>query len=53
YLTTIIPFDRDHPTYLSVEHLENLNKILYAINEDSAQVPDLLTNYILKVLCPY
>ncbi|CAF2669760.1 unnamed protein product [Rotaria sp. Silwood2] len=53
YLTTIIPFDRDHPTYLSVEHLENLNKILHAINEDSAQVTELLTNYILKVLCPY
>ncbi|CAF0981392.1 unnamed protein product [Rotaria sordida] len=53
YLTTIIPFDRDHPTYLSVEHLENLNKILHAINEDSVQVTELLTNYILKVLCPY
>ncbi|CAM4791541.1 unnamed protein product [Rotaria magnacalcarata] len=53
YLTTTIPFDRDHPGYLSVEHLENLNKILHAIDEDSAQVTELLTNYILKVLCPY
>ncbi|CAM4957746.1 unnamed protein product [Rotaria socialis] len=53
YLTTIIPFDRDHPGYLSVEHLENLNKILHAIDEDSGQVTELLTNYILKVLCPH
>jgi len=48
YLTTIIPFDHDHPTYLSVEHLQSLNKILHAINDDSPQVPELLTNYILK-----
>ncbi|CAF1219164.1 unnamed protein product [Adineta steineri] len=52
YLTTVIPFDPKHPSYLSVEHLQNLNKILQAINEDSPQVPELLTNYILKVLCP-
>ncbi|CAF4233129.1 unnamed protein product [Rotaria socialis] len=26
YLTTVIPYDRDHPTYLSVEHLQSLNK---------------------------
>jgi hypothetical protein len=52
YLTTVIPYDRDHPTYLSVEHLQSLNKILHAINEDSSQVPELLTKYILNVLCP-
>ncbi|CAF0817502.1 unnamed protein product [Rotaria sp. Silwood1] len=52
YLTTVIPYDRDHPTYLSVEHLQSLNKILHAINEDSPQVPELLTKYILNVLCP-
>jgi len=52
YLTTVIPYDRDHPTYLSVEHLQNLNKILQAINDDSRQVPELLTKYILNVLCP-
>ncbi|CAF2164268.1 unnamed protein product [Rotaria magnacalcarata] len=52
YLTTVIPYDRDHPTYLSVEHLQSLNKILNAINEDSPQVPELLTKYILNVLCP-
>ncbi|CAF0992983.1 unnamed protein product [Rotaria sordida] len=52
YLTTVIPYDHDHPTYLSVEHLQSLNKILHAINEDSPQVPELLTKYILNVLCP-
>ncbi|CAF0785605.1 unnamed protein product [Adineta ricciae] len=52
YLTTVIPYDREHPTYLSVDHLQSLNKILHAINEDSPQVPDLLTKYILNVLCP-
>ncbi|CAF0900532.1 unnamed protein product [Didymodactylos carnosus] len=52
YLTTVIPFDRDQ-TSLSVEHLQSINKILYAINDDSPQVPELLTNYILKVFCPY
>jgi hypothetical protein len=29
-----------------------LVKILKAINEDSPAVPALLTDYILKVLCP-
>jgi len=52
YLTTVIPFDREQQTSLSVEHLQTLNKILNAINDDSSQVPELLTNYILKVLCP-
>ena len=70
YLTTVIPFDRDHPTYLTVEHLQSLNKsllifcwysirhrssfvlVLQAINDDSRQVPELLTKYILTVLCP-
>ena len=70
YLTTVIPFDRDHSTYLTVEHLQSLNKsllifcwssmrhrssfvlVLQAINDDSRQVPELLTKYILTVLCP-
>ncbi|CAF1402969.1 unnamed protein product, partial [Adineta steineri] len=52
YLTTVIPYDREHSTYLSVDNLQSLNKILHAINEDSAQVPELLTKYILNVLCP-
>lgn len=29
-----------------------LFQVLKAINEDSHQVPELLTNYILKVVCP-
>ena len=32
--------------------LQVLVKILKAINEDSPAVPALLTDYILKVLCP-
>ena len=35
------------PTLLQV-----LVKILKSINEDSPAVPALLTDYILKVLCP-
>lgn len=27
-------------------------QVLKAIDEDSNQVPELLTNYILKVVCP-
>ncbi|XP_063845092.1 fasciculation and elongation protein zeta-2-like isoform X3 [Scylla paramamosain] len=51
YLTTVIPYDVGHgppqnPT------LQILIKILTAINEDSPTVPTLLTDYILKVLCP-
>jgi len=52
YLTTVIPFDREQQTSLSVEHLQTLNKILNAINDDSSQVPELLTNYILKSSLP-
>ncbi|UJR09909.1 hypothetical protein I4U23_014131 [Adineta vaga] len=52
YLTTVIPYDHDYPSYLSFEYIQNLNKILHAINDDSPQIPELLTKYILKVLCP-
>ncbi|CAI9723690.1 Hypothetical predicted protein [Octopus vulgaris] len=51
YLTTVIPY---HP-FLgppASEQLQIYIKILQAINEDSSQVPTLLTDYILKVLCP-
>ncbi|CAF1450836.1 unnamed protein product [Adineta ricciae] len=50
-LTTVIPYDRDHPSCLSLKHIQNLNQILNAINDNSPQVPDLLTKYILKVVC--
>jgi len=49
FLNTVIPYDS---RYLTVENLQNLNKILHAMIDESPQVPELLTNYILKVLCP-
>ncbi len=51
YLTTVIPYqpDRGPPP---LQSLQVLVKILKAINEDSPAVPALLTDYILKVLCP-
>lgn len=51
YLTTVIPYqpERGAPP---VSTLQVLVKILKAINEDSPAVPALLTDYILKVLCP-
>ncbi|XP_048873686.1 fasciculation and elongation protein zeta-1 isoform X1 [Brienomyrus brachyistius] len=51
YLNTVIPYEKNGspPT---VEDLQMLTKILYAMKEDSEKVPTLLTDYILKVLCP-
>jgi hypothetical protein len=51
YLTTLIPYDPKMvpPT---IEHLQIYVKILSAINDDSPTVPALLTDYILKVICP-
>ncbi|XP_051952566.1 fasciculation and elongation protein zeta-2 [Xyrauchen texanus] len=51
YLTTVIPYDRNNGAP-SVEDLQILTKILHAMREDSDTVPPLLTDYILKVLCP-
>ncbi|XP_056620675.1 fasciculation and elongation protein zeta-2 isoform X1 [Triplophysa dalaica] len=51
YLTTVIPYDRSNGAR-SVEDLQILTKILHAMREDSETVPALLTDYILKVLCP-
>ncbi|KAK3873676.1 hypothetical protein Pcinc_021327 [Petrolisthes cinctipes] len=51
YLTTVIPYDVGHGPPLNTT-LQILIKILTAINEDSPTVPTLLTDYILKVLCP-
>jgi len=50
-LTASIPFD-EQTAVLDVPTLESLIKILEAINEDSPQVPNLLTDYILNVVCP-
>lgn len=51
YLTTVIPYnvDKGSPNNAS---LQILIKILHAINDDSPTVPTLLTDYILKILCP-
>uniref|UniRef100_A0A3Q3KU80 Fasciculation and elongation protein zeta 1 (zygin I) n=1 Tax=Mastacembelus armatus TaxID=205130 RepID=A0A3Q3KU80_9TELE len=51
YLNTIIPYEKKGCPP-SVEDLQMLTKILYAMKEDSEKVPTLLTDYILKVLCP-
>ncbi|XP_065115612.1 fasciculation and elongation protein zeta-1 isoform X2 [Paramisgurnus dabryanus] len=51
YLNTVIPYEKKG-TPPSVEDLQMLTKILFAIKEDSDKVPTLLTDYILKVLCP-
>ena len=51
YLTTVIPYQPEKGSP-SLQNLQVLVKILKAINEDSPAVPALLTDYILKVLCP-
>ncbi|XP_068600259.1 fasciculation and elongation protein zeta-1 [Brachionichthys hirsutus] len=51
YLNTVIPYEKK-VTPPSVDDLQMLTKILSAMKEDSEKVPTLLTDYILKVLCP-
>lgn len=51
YLNTVIPYEK-RGTPPSIDDLQMLTKILYAMKEDSEKVPTLLTDYILKVLCP-
>nr|CAB65862.1 EG:67A9.1 [Drosophila melanogaster]CAB65869.1 EG:67A9.1 [Drosophila melanogaster] len=51
YLTTVIPYHLENGTPNN-QSLQVLIKVLKAINEDSPTVPALLTDYILKVLCP-
>ncbi|ESO83007.1 hypothetical protein LOTGIDRAFT_197828 [Lottia gigantea] len=51
HLTTVIPYHPNQGAPTS-EQLQIYIKILQAINEDSSTVPTLLTDYILKVLCP-
>ncbi|XP_037929319.1 fasciculation and elongation protein zeta-2-like [Teleopsis dalmanni] len=51
YLTTVIPYHLENGTPNN-QSLQVLIKILKAINEDSPTVPTLLTDYILKILCP-
>ncbi|BFZ20997.1 hypothetical protein BsWGS_24036 [Bradybaena similaris] len=51
FLTTAIPYYPSQGSPTS-EQLQIYIKILQAINEDSSNVPTLLIDYILKVLCP-
>ncbi|XP_066540184.1 fasciculation and elongation protein zeta-2 isoform X3 [Hoplias malabaricus] len=51
YLTTVIPYEKKGGPP-SVEDLQVLTKILQAMRDESDKVPSLLTDYILKVLCP-
>lgn len=51
YLTTVIPYHTNSGPPDN-QALQVLIKILKAISEDSPTVPTLLTDYILKVLCP-
>lgn len=51
YLTTVIPYQASQDP-LAIEKLQIYIKILSAINEDHCSVPALLTDYILRVLCP-
>jgi hypothetical protein len=48
--SAVVPFDAD--VAVDVPLLRVFIKILGAIREDSPLVPALLTDYILKVLCP-
>ncbi|KAM4521721.1 fasciculation and elongation protein zeta-2 isoform 2-T3 [Odontesthes bonariensis] len=51
YLTTVIPYEKKAGSP-PVEDLQILTKIMHAMRDDSEKVPALLTDYILKVLCP-
>ncbi|XP_062995476.1 fasciculation and elongation protein zeta-1 isoform X1 [Elgaria multicarinata webbii] len=51
YLNTVIPYEKKGVPP-SVEDLQMLTNILFAMKEDNEKVPTLLTDYILKVLCP-
>jgi len=51
YLTTVIPYNPEKGCP-PIQTLQVLVKILKSINDDSPAVPALLTDYILKVLCP-
>lgn len=51
YLTTVIPYDSSLGPP-DARTLQVLIKILKAINDDSPTVPTLLTDFILKVVCP-
>ncbi|ESN97207.1 hypothetical protein HELRODRAFT_193301 [Helobdella robusta] len=51
YLTTVIPYKKQQAP-LSIDILLVFIRILSAINDNSPTTPSLLTDYILKILCP-
>ena len=51
YLTTVIPYNSSLGAP-DTRTLQVLIKILKAVNEDSPTVPTLLTDFILRVVCP-
>ncbi|CAD5119289.1 DgyrCDS7915 [Dimorphilus gyrociliatus] len=52
YLTMSIPYNAERVGPPTNEELQIFIKIMKAMNEDSPVVPTLLTDYILKVVCP-
>ncbi|XP_013923275.1 PREDICTED: fasciculation and elongation protein zeta-1-like [Thamnophis sirtalis] len=52
YLNTVIPYEKKGAPP-SVEDLQMLTNILFAMKEDNEKVPTLLTDYILKGLSIY
>ncbi|KAH9516384.1 FEZ-like protein [Dermatophagoides farinae] len=52
YLTTVIPYCKDMKFTKNIQALQTLIKILKAMLDDSPAVPALLTDYILKFICP-
>lgn len=51
FLTAVIPYDETRKD-LDNKTLQALSKILRAINDNNPDVPTMLTDYILNVLCP-
>ncbi|NWR92350.1 FEZ1 protein, partial [Furnarius figulus] len=51
YLNTVIPYEKKGSPP-SVEDLQMLTNILFAMKEGNEKVPTLLTDYILKGTCP-
>nr|XP_046181588.1 fasciculation and elongation protein zeta-1-like isoform X2 [Oncorhynchus gorbuscha] len=52
YLNTVIPYEKK-ATPPTVDDLQMITNILYAMKEDSEKVPTLLTDYILKEFKPW
>ncbi|NXU10295.1 FEZ1 protein, partial [Pardalotus punctatus] len=50
YLNTVIPYEKKGSPP-SVEDLQMLTNILFAMKEGNEKVPTLLTDYILKGTC--